>query len=106
MLRNPFAALVRRNKRSELFTLFLQHRGDSAKRGYAKLFDAIVEELCRDVNAVEYVTYVVQHAGGDFGHARLAPRAHKILVSLLQRGLCCDKVGDIENRPHQTPYHN
>lgn len=39
------------------------------KRGKTRVSQSLPDELSGDVHAIENVTYIVQHAGGDFGHA-------------------------------------
>ena len=41
-------------------------------------------QLAGDIHAIEHVAHVVEHAGGDFGHACEAGTLDKLLMGLLR----------------------
>ena len=65
-------------------TLLEQQGGEARDTGRLRLPDALRDETCRDVDAVQNVADVVQDIRGDFGHAGLARGRHQLLVHALQ----------------------
>jgi len=64
----------------------LEQGGDVAQVAEAGVGELLVEDGGGDVDAVEDVADVVQHAGGDLGHAGGAGKVHERLLGLGQLG--------------------
>ena len=80
--------------------LVLLHEGHGAAEiDELRMPHLVADERVGNIHAVEHVADVVQHAGGDLGHAGLARRIHELLVHLGQFVFRVLDGGDVLGNP-------
>ena len=80
--------------------MFLEQRHNSGEAGGPGLLDAIHDQVGGNVDAIEGIADIMQHVGGDFGHAGQPGGFDQLLVEVLHFGLGLFALGDIAHHGH------
>ena len=89
-----FALGIGGQKLRELAVLAVQHGGGAAEIADLGLAQPVTHHRGGHTHAVEHIADVVEHAGGDLGHAGLPGDLEQLLVGLFQFGLRFDAFVD------------
>ena len=88
------------DERAEASRMFAQQGRHPAEIGSLGLAQFFSDGAGGNVDAVDDVFDVVQHAGGGFGHAGFPRRADQFLIHPLQLGFRLLPFGDVLKRPN------
>ena len=94
--RQVLAAGVVRHECAEVVRMLLHQRGYLAETRGLRRLDLVGHHGRGYVDAVQHVADVVQHVGGDFGHAREPRGVAELLLQLVLTFVGLDSLGDVE----------
>jgi hypothetical protein len=94
--------LSTRQEGHQVVRVLAQQRSGPREPGALRFLDALCDQACRDVHAVEYVADVVQDIGGHFRHARLPRCDEQLLVYLLELLFSEAPFGDVLDHRHRA----
>ena len=86
-------------ERGQIVLVLGHHLGGFTEVGNFGFLQSLRDKGGRDIQAVEHVADIMQHAAGYFGHAGLAAGIFQLTMHPLSLALGALAIGDIQNRP-------
>ncbi len=84
-------------------TLLIEHGRDPLNALERRCLYMRLRGRCRDTQAVEYVSYVMQHSCRDFRHPRQVRCLHELLLQLPLSPLRTEALGNVQRDTDHAP---